>query len=108
MKRLPCLPLLKVQTVRGPQEDSFVPAAAQSGSTKESDVDSAERQTATSLITFTQDEDPAHRLHVCSECHGALPTVFQEALGGTMDFDVEQTASSIIQSLYAEKVSKEE
>lgn len=54
------------------------------------------------------DEDPAHRLHVCSECHGALPTVFQEALGGTMDFDVEQTASSIIQSLYAEKVSKEE
>jgi FdhE protein len=53
-------------------------------------------------------EDPAHRLHVCSACGGAVPTVFQEALKGTLDFDVEQTASGIVESLWIEQQSEEQ
>lgn len=50
------------------------------------------------------DADPVHRLYVCSNCEGVLPTVFQENLTEDIDFDVEQTASGVIQSVYQQEV----
>lgn len=50
------------------------------------------------------DEDPGHRLHVCSMCNGALPTVFQDALKVPIDYDVEIIASSLVQTLYNQKL----
>ncbi|MBQ8829419.1 MAG: formate dehydrogenase accessory protein FdhE [Burkholderiaceae bacterium] len=48
------------------------------------------------------EEDPRHRLHLCSRCHGVLPTVFQDAISTPFDFDIEQNASSIIESVWLE------
>lgn len=53
------------------------------------------------------DGDPVHRLYVCEKCGGVLPTVFQEQLGDKIDYDVEQTACGVIQSLYHEEFSKD-
>ncbi len=46
------------------------------------------------------EQDVAHRLHVCDNCGEYIPTVFQEALNKTFDFDVEQTVSGFAESVY--------
>lgn len=53
------------------------------------------------------DADPVHRLYVCDNCSGVLPTVFQEHLGPTIDYDIEQTACGVIQSVYQQEFAKD-
>ena len=53
------------------------------------------------------DGDPIHRLYVCDNCGGVLPTVYQEHLGPNIDYDVEQTACGVIQSVYQQEFAKD-
>lgn len=58
-------------------------------------------QTNPDELTYVcADEDLGHGLHVCRECGGLLPTVFQDALKSDIDYDVEMVASIVVQALY--------
>lgn len=54
------------------------------------------------------DEDPAHRMHVCEVCDGAMPTVFQSALKAPLDYDIEQIAMGVLQSVYDDAREEQE
>lgn len=49
------------------------------------------------------EEDPAHRMHICKTCEGAMPTVFQNQMKGAIDCDVEMLASTVVEALYYEQ-----
>ena len=53
------------------------------------------------------DEDPAHRMHVCEDCGGAMATVFQDALKGPMDYDIELITTGVILSMYEDSLENE-
>ncbi len=61
----------------------------------------------TKLKYVHTEEDTAHRMYVCDECGTYMPTVFQGALGTDIDYDIEQTALSILESLYLNEKAKE-
>ncbi|MCF0253784.1 MAG: formate dehydrogenase accessory protein FdhE [Duodenibacillus sp.] len=50
--------------------------------------------------------DPALRLHVCQECGGVMPTVFQEQLGRDIDYAVELDAIAPLARQYTEEAGK--
>ena len=54
------------------------------------------------------DEDPAHRMHVCEDCGGAMATVFQDALKGPMDYDIELITTGVILSMYEDSLENED
>lgn len=54
------------------------------------------------------DEVPAHRMHVCEDCGGAMATVFQDALKGPMDYDIELITTGVILSMYEDSLENED
>ncbi|MCD8339669.1 MAG: formate dehydrogenase accessory protein FdhE [Burkholderiales bacterium] len=54
------------------------------------------------------EQDTAHRLYVCEECGGYTPTVFQDTLGAALDYDIEQTALSVLESIYLQDQADKE
>ncbi len=60
------------------------------------------------LSYIHSEQDKAHLLHLCSKCGGYTPTVFQESLGITFDFDVEQAAIGVVEAVYMEEMLKKE
>lgn len=43
-------------------------------------------------------------MHVCEDCGGAMATVFQDALKGPMDYDIELITTGVILSMYEDSL----
>ena len=60
------------------------------------------------LKYYYADEDPAHRIHVCETCGGNMPTVFQNAMKGAMNYDIELIVMGIVQNIYESQIKEQE
>lgn len=46
-------------------------------------------------------------MHVCEDCGGAMATVFEDALKGPMDYDIELITTGVILSMYEDSLENE-